>query len=97
MRKYVIFNLAKNQEEHCRIRREEAVEEYILPQVLEGVYRQEKESVVLGEKLSNQTVKRVLSQDTRHGKEKVRKLFLDCNEITQVDFIADQFTQINLL
>jgi hypothetical protein len=60
MRKYVIFKLNNNNDEHLQLSVDEAIETYILPKLLNHYYKQEKESIVLGDKLNNNIIQNVL-------------------------------------
>jgi hypothetical protein len=97
MRKYVIFKLNNSGNEHLQLELDDAIETYILPKILRQSYRQEKESIVLGDKLSNHVIQTVLKAGSPESKEKVTKLFLDNNDITDVNFIAKDFANLQIL
>jgi Leucine-rich repeat (LRR) protein len=97
MRKYVIFKLNNLNNEHLQLSVEEAIESYILPNIIRQFYRQEKESIVLGDRLTNGIIQSVLKVGSAESKEKITKLFLDHNQITDISYIAKDFANLQIL
>jgi len=53
--------------------------------------------LVIGENLGNEVLRKALRPGLSEGKGKVRKMFLDSNQITTVDYIAEEFRNLVLL
>ena len=81
-KRYIVFELRPGEAESFKIIKEEALENFIYPSLLKEIYRQEKESMVLGENLSNELMMKVLSKEEPVDKAKVRKMFVDHNNIS---------------